>query len=274
MTSITRIVCAVDIDDRSLSVFRQALTIARASDAKLLLVCPVSPNERFSYRATERVDYLMKLRAEAEAARVDVHASVQTGEAAEIILLHARSRGADLIVIGAAHGAVDGRSRGSVAEDVLRGAGSPTLVVRSDAPPRREVLNVVAAVDVADAPERVVGSALRLTSNDESRVTLMHVVPARTRPMRALRRLQAMVPTDRERAVRVQVRSGQVTRQIAEAVRSPWIDLLVIGARRRHRLARRLFGVTRSLLSEAGCPVLAVPLGETVVEALPDRVAA
>ena len=45
-------------------------------------------------------------------------------------------------------------------------------------------------------------------------------------------------------------------------------DLIVIGSRRRTRVGRRLFGVTRELLTYAICPVLAIPFDTVGVRRL------
>ena len=58
------------------------------------------PEVAFNHGATERVDFLRKLRALAEAAGVDARVTVQRGPVVEIILLHARAGNADLIVLG------------------------------------------------------------------------------------------------------------------------------------------------------------------------------
>jgi nucleotide-binding universal stress UspA family protein len=90
----------VAIDERDRRVFEHPLSLAQRHGAKLLLLHAASPQVSFNRGATERVDFLRRLRALAEAAGVEIRVTVQTGPADEIILLHARAREADLIRFG------------------------------------------------------------------------------------------------------------------------------------------------------------------------------
>ena len=178
MKGLARVLCAVDIDEPGRAAFAQALALARAHDARMIIVYAVPPNRAFNTGATERVAYLLDLRAAAEAAGVEVRIDVQHGEAAEIILLHARARQPDLIVLSAAHGSgASGRRVGSVVEDVLRGASGPTLVVRRDRESSASPLrNVLCAVDFSPASDAAIERALSLATGRERRLTLLHVV--------------------------------------------------------------------------------------------------
>jgi nucleotide-binding universal stress UspA family protein len=291
---MSRVLCAVDIDDRTRSAFGQALAIARARGARLLLVCPVPPGEPFKRRATERLDYLLQLRTLAEAAGVAVHVSVQTGEAAEIVVLHAAAREVDLIVIGsrfarrlrAAAGAV------TVAEDVLRTAVCPTLVVRTpNASPSGAFHNALCAVDLATVTRRAIEQAAALVDSREPRMTWLYVLsgPANHRyaPSRgvlhdyyrqlsadALRRLEALVPDAGEGRIQARVLVGPIANEVIGTAQVIDADLIVIGARPRSRLGRRFFGVTRQLLASAGPPLLAIPVSDRRAEAERDQKAA
>jgi nucleotide-binding universal stress UspA family protein len=260
VTPLSRVLCVVDIDDAARTTFEQALAIARAHQARLLLVCPVPAGQPFNQRASERVAYLLKLRRLAEAADVDVHVSVQSGEAAEIALLHARSRAAALVVVGVEHGRADGYSWGAVAEDVLRSAACPTLVVPAGAPPRGAFERVLCAVTLSPHPD-VSPAAARLLANPRAyTLTLFHAVASRSTGAAALQALQDAIPPDARGVAVARVGAGAAEAEILAAARAADADLLVIGARARNRLTRRLFGVTRALLTTSGCPVLAVPI--------------
>lgn len=70
-------------------------------------------------------------------AGVELTVTVLTGPAATTILEHARTTGADLIVVGRhGHGRVGSALFGSVAEKVVRKAGCPVLVVPRPGPAR------------------------------------------------------------------------------------------------------------------------------------------
>jgi nucleotide-binding universal stress UspA family protein len=107
--------------------------------------------------------------------------------------------------------------------------------------------------------------ALAVLDPREHWLTLLHVVPRNasdTRQAEALRRLQERIPEVRRGTIVAQVRRGYVLDEILELTSHTGVDLLVIGARPRASLGRRLFGITRRLLAHEGCPVLAVPAKE------------
>jgi universal stress protein A len=272
---IARVLCAVDIGEPGLAAFEQALALARVHAAKLIVVYAVPRSQSFSSGATERVAYLLNLRAAAEAAGVDVRVDVQRGEAAGIILLHARARQPDLIVLSAAHGnGANGLRVGAVVEDVLRGAICPTLVVGRHHELSR---NVRSAVDFSPSSDAAVERALSLVAERESRLTLLHVVygpeeGSGWRSMRmhadgyyrhvageALHRLQSLIPLSGEGTVLARVVVGRVAPEIVRTARASEADLVIVGTQSRSRLGCWMFGVTGQLLQDAPCPVLAVP---------------
>ena len=51
MKALSRVLCAVDIDEPGRAAFAQALALARVHDAKLLLVCAVPSNQPFNWQA-------------------------------------------------------------------------------------------------------------------------------------------------------------------------------------------------------------------------------
>jgi len=249
----------VDIDERSHQVLDHALASARRHGARLLILHAVSPAIAYSNGATERVDLLRRLRFRAEAAGVDVRVEVQQGPADEIILLHAKARHVDLIVIG---GSRKERRRGWstwIAERVLRDAPCPTLIVPENVTgPASFTESVLCAVDFSSASPAVVEEALRLSEDDGRRVTLLHV--AKGRDAAALEKLQSLIPLPKRSAVLVQVVVGRPAAEIVRAARATNAQLMVIGAGHRSALGSRLFGETAQLLRDATCLVLAVPL--------------
>lgn len=293
MKALSRVLCAVDIDEPGRAAFAQALALARVHDAKLLLVCAVPSNQPFNWQATERVSYLLGMRARAEAAGLDVRVLVQSGNAADIVRLHARSRRPDLIVISAEHGRATGHPAGSIAEDVLRTADCPTLVVRTDSGPAAPAFtNVVCAIDLSAPLDGAVERMLPLVYPRDHRVTLLHVLPGYDsgtdravtdrpdpnphagRGATALQHLQTLIPSDRTGSVIARVSVGSVAGEILAAARTSQADLIVVGARARSRVGRRLFGVTRQLLLDARCAVLALPVADRASTGDTDRRAA
>jgi nucleotide-binding universal stress UspA family protein len=103
VTDVTRILCAIDSAQPSAAAFRHALVAAKSQSAELRLVCAVPATRSFNWRARERTAHLAEIRRIAIAAGVEVEVSVQHGEPASVILLHANpsnSRVPDLIVLG------------------------------------------------------------------------------------------------------------------------------------------------------------------------------
>ena len=78
MKRFSRVLCAVDLGEPGRAAFAQALALARAHDAKLIIVYAVPPTQSFNTGATERLAYLLKLRAAAEAAGLEVRITSST----------------------------------------------------------------------------------------------------------------------------------------------------------------------------------------------------
>lgn len=271
--------CAVAIDERDRHAFAHALSLARSNDAKLLVLHAASPEVAFNRGATERIDFLRKLRSMAEGAGVDVRVTVQRGPVAEIILLHARARNADLIVLGTGKNESRRGLSGWVAEQVLREAPCPTLVVPQASEPPALVERLLCAVDFSPASQAAVHEAVRLSAYGRQPATLLHVVDGSrsglpvhsARPATAfhgrlgadaLARIQLLIPRSDPGAV-ARVEVGRPVTEILRAARNLKAQLIVIGAARRTRIGSRLFGKTGQLLRDATCPVLAVPVPQT-----------
>jgi universal stress protein A len=137
ITTVARILCAIDLEKASARAFERALSLAVIADAKLFLLHATPANVRFSSRARERLEYLTQLRTRAEAAGVKVRVDEQHGDPADVIVLHANAKSVDIVVLGSNRRRGWRRFReGSVAERVLRRAAWPILVVPWDAQAR------------------------------------------------------------------------------------------------------------------------------------------
>lgn len=258
MTGVSRVLCAVDLDDADQSAFDQALALARSRNARLILLCALQPGEPFSRRASERKALFLRLRRAAEAAGVRVDVSVRSGDTAALVCLATGAHAVAIAVISVEHGRSAGRPWGAVAEDVIRSASCPTLVVPAGAQIRSSFSNVMCAVDLTSDSQTPVSAALGFCGRRECTVTLFHVVGDRSEASAAISRLNA-IPSAGAATI-PQVAIGAVSPTILEAARVLQPDLLVIGARRRSQFGRRWFGVTRELVASSFCPVLAVPL--------------
>jgi nucleotide-binding universal stress UspA family protein len=257
---LSRVICAVAIDDRDRHVFAHALALARRYDANLLVLHAASPEIAFNQGATERVHFLRTLRALADAAGVDVRVAVQRGPVAEIILLHARARNADLIVMGTGRKESRRGLSGWIAEQVLRGAHCPTLVVpeASEAPALFE--RILCAADFSPASRAAIREAVQLSEHRTQPITLLHVVDRRAPNADALEKLQSLIPQSNARSAVARVAIGRPVTEILRAARHTNAQLIVIGAARRTRIGSRLFGNTGQLLRDTELPILAVPV--------------
>ena len=100
MTTIKKILCAIDLTKASRNAFDRALSIARVSNARLYILHAVPATRAFSWHQSERLELLTDLRERSERAGVPVRTVEQQGDPAEIIVLHANSRKTDLVVLG------------------------------------------------------------------------------------------------------------------------------------------------------------------------------
>lgn len=135
MPTLSRILCAIDLEKASERAFDRALALAKIGNARLFILHAVPAKVPFSSRSAERLQYLTELEERAEAEGVKVRVEQQHGDPAGVIVLHANARKVDLVVLGSNRRRGWRRLReGSVAERVLRRAAWPVLIVPFDAP--------------------------------------------------------------------------------------------------------------------------------------------
>ena len=135
MTTIKKILCAIDLTKASRNAVDRALSIARVSGARLYILHAVPANYPFSWHAKERLELLTSLRERAQREGVPVRTVEQHGDPARVIVLHANSRKADLVVLGSNRRRGWQRfKKGSVGDRVLRRAAWSVLIVPWDVP--------------------------------------------------------------------------------------------------------------------------------------------
>lgn len=290
MDHLSRILVAVDFSEPARAAFDHALRLAQIYGAEVIAVHAVPPSESFDWAAQARTELFGRLRQQAEAARVPFTTTVQHGDPASVILLHARARHADIIVLGAHRRTTMERLRsGSVSERVLLEAPQPVLIVPSggaaDVP--RALGNVVIAVDLTDAAKRVADKGIAMARRAKARATLVHVIPGSPDVPRYLyhygvpefrdavirdarQRLEQLIGPDAKRGVSIHARVvvGDPYTEIARIAKDVDADLIVIGASRRGMLSRALFGSTTTrLMRAADRPLLVVPVPELAMHA-------
>jgi nucleotide-binding universal stress UspA family protein len=287
MNRLSRVLSAVDFSETARAAFDHALILSRTHNAELTVVHAIPKEERLGHYARERTAMIAALRQAAEAAGVRFKVSVQHGDPAGVILLHARSRRPDLIVLGTNRRSGFERFRlGSVAEGVTLRAPQPVLVVPVFAEGRGPVFvrpfdNIVAAVGLGAPTSATVEGALSVANSTNGCVTLVHVVqgtsrasvsrhtadydvPEYQKPLaeHAWRRLQDVIPLNARTAGRVHARvvTGDPSTEITRIAADLDADLIVVGITLRGAVGPGIFGATTArLLRTAGRPVLAVP---------------
>jgi nucleotide-binding universal stress UspA family protein len=283
---LTHILTAVDFSEPGRAAFDHALALSRMHGAELTVVHAVPGDRAFEWDARERLDMIGRLRQAAEESGVRLKVSVQHGDPAVVILLHARARRPDLIVLGTHHRTGLGRLRfGSVAKRVTLRATQPVLIVPSSHGRRTaESLlsfdSILVAVDFSAGSLSAVERALSL-ANANSRVTLVHVVPSvpvasvsrysydLSEPeyqgllaRDARRRLQDIISTEasKGRTIHARVVAGDPSREIMRVATDVDADLILVGVTSRGAIKRLMLGSTAArVIRTAARPVLAIP---------------
>jgi nucleotide-binding universal stress UspA family protein len=261
--SFSRILCAVDLSESGRAAFNQALTLAKAHGALLSLVFAIPRSVRFNWRALERVRLMAEFRRIAVAEGVSLSISAQQGDPAGIILLHARARKHDAIVIGTLDQSGLERLRfGSIAERVIAGAPCPTFVVRSITNGRVEdaFSHILCPVNVSPASESAVKSAMRLLRRGGRKLTLLHVGRQQgTATARRQLQLLALQGADLGGKIHARLAGGPVASGILDIAAELKPDLIVLGTTSRSGVRRWFHSVTSRIVRGATCPVLAIP---------------
>jgi len=139
---IRTILLATDLHPASEPATSEALGLAAALSARLLIVSVIDPGQRRvpGVRSEVRVDQIRERRekaaqglvAQGRAMGAEVSFLVWEGDPGESIVDAALAEGADMIVVGSrGHGAVGRFLIGSVSDHVVRHAQCPVMVVRA-----------------------------------------------------------------------------------------------------------------------------------------------
>ena len=285
MLKLHRVLAAVDFSEPARAAFDQALALSRMHDAELLVVHAVPTDRTFNWHARERIALVESLRDEMHTAGVRGKVSVQQGDPAGVILLHATARQADLIVLGTTERSSLDRLRfGSVAETVVLEATQPVLVVPpasgKSADSTTPFKNILVAVDFSEGSRAAVERALSMAKGN-SRVTVVHVVRGvplgyasrrlshrmeseyqRHLVRDAWRRIPEIVPANARASSRLHARvvTGDPSLEISRVATEVDADLILVGVTAPGVLGR-IFGssTVARVIRSAGRPVLAIP---------------
>ena len=301
MIAIRRILCPVDLSDTSLRALTHAsalagwygsaltalfvdTTIAITNGAEFQGVA-VAPGAVMEAARSSRV--VRDLRTFLDRASCGTNVAIVVEESIDVataILDVTRRVPADLVVMGT-HGRL-GVKRvllGSVAEQVLRSAPCPVLVVPPhDAVPPSTVsfTHIVCAIDFSASSLAALTWALSLAEEADAHLSLLHVieVPPELRvsavvtdrnleelhaafEAETLSRLRKLVPAHAAEfcSVETATAAGAAGHAILQFASERKADLIVMGAQGQGALERWIFGSkTRDVVSGATCPVLTV----------------
>jgi nucleotide-binding universal stress UspA family protein len=234
--------------------------------------------EKLARRHLEQASKSLRKAAAALGRRdINVLSELCEGQPYVELIRHARSVGADLIVIGR-HGRRPVRDMfiGSTAERVIRAGDLPVLVVSRKA--SRSYRRPLLAVDLEDTCRSVVTVALRALGPEVTNATMVHayhvpfegfITPGaspgdmtdlrkeyRQMAVSGLARLQASLSPLGVQWQTVIVRGDPRTAMLAEAVRRR-ADLIAVGTHGRSGIAHALIGsVAEWVIQTAACDVL------------------
>jgi nucleotide-binding universal stress UspA family protein len=261
--AFSRILCAVDLSEAGRAAFHQALSLAKAHGAILSLVFAIPRSVRFNGRALERIRLMAEFRRIATAEGVSLSVSAQQGDPAGIILLHARARMHDAIVIGMPDQSTLERLRfGSIAERVIAGAPCPTFVVRSSENVNAEnrFSHILCPVNVSPASQSAVKSAMKLLRRGGQKLTLLHVGPLQgTSTARRQLQLLALEGADLGGKIHSRLAGGPVASGILDIAAELKPDLIVLGMTSRTGVRKWFNSITSRVVRGSTCPVLAIP---------------
>ncbi|MCI0625530.1 MAG: universal stress protein [Acidobacteria bacterium] len=278
-----RILCAVDLSEASGPVLRWAGLFAHsfASELEVLYADWWEPPRYFTEAqirllteqarahhetVLEQLSHLAKRTLGSDSTH---SIEVIDGYPASTILERARTRQADLIVMGS-HGRT-GLARfrlGSVAEDVVQQSASPTLIVKHEGEPEQPpaIRQVLCPVNFTELSQRCVEVSSAVAAMFGARLTVVHAVEGpiadESHSENVYQQLCSWVPGK----VRTQcdvsevVRRGDAAEQVVRLAAEQNADLIVIGAEHRPFLELTTLGTTTDkVMRHSRVSVLVMP---------------
>jgi nucleotide-binding universal stress UspA family protein len=280
-----KILCAMDLSQRSELAVQRAALLAERIEAELLLLHVVDDGKdvRTIRRRSNRAKAVLEWRArDLEKTGCQVQVSVIVGKRHRAIARFAGEWGADLIILGGYRSRFSDALLGTTAERVMRQAQRAVLVV--NAVPTGHYADVLMATDLSEAFTRVVRLTEDLGVLDGARVSVVHAFEpavnalpyaAATTEPHAGQYLESMRrSTDDTLAAQfgaagldmsqfsIFKRDAAPLRAIDDVAQRIESDLVVVGASRFPALKRTLVGsVSSEVVRNLQCDVLVVPPG-------------
>ena len=288
MVRINKILCPVDFFPASKRAADYAIALAKAYEAKLILLHVISPVLPASYEipidAAEILDSmtdaangeLKKLATRAEAKKVYTEVIVRTGDIDLEIRSLAKDRNVGLIVMGT-HGrrGFEKWFLGSVTERLLRRTNVPLLTIgnaanSTKAPPA--IRRILVTTDFSEGTADAIRYAFSIGQEYQAKVTLIHVLNDisadisgryRNTLIKSIRNeLEELVPEEARDwcDVSTRVETGLPWTRILDTVKRDKIDLLVMNVHGKSMLDRALLGSTAErVVRGSPAPVLLIP---------------
>lgn len=290
MLDIRRILFPTDFSDCAQGALPHAVHLAELHEADLQLLHVIVLHGTSTLEAIEPFPGEESAKGALEATtsgrsggRVTHHVA-RAIAAAPAILDHADAHDVDLIVLGS-HGRRGIRRLllGSVAEEVLREAGCPVLIVREEKEPpaRVEVKRILVPVDFSKQTALALGYAHEMAVTFGAALDLLHVIEVPTYPdfyipfsaalettavrKDAQERLEALAePMRSTHEVGTHVKVGRTATEVTDFAERAGHDLIVLPSHGYSGLERVLLGsVAEGVLRRTPCPVLTVkPFGK------------
>ncbi len=287
MIKIKKILCPVDFFAGSDNAVKYAALLAANYEARVKLLHVIEPiwaeydypintgDLQLSMKSVSDKE-LRKMAAKLEIIGLTVEREVRTGEiAGEIKQVIDRDK-PELVVMGS-HGrrAFERWLLGSVAERLIRQCPVPLLVVPANQKKKTTALRlrrILVTTDFSEGSPEAINYAFSIAQENQSKITLLHVVPYRTVELGgqfnesimvgAKKELERLVPADAREWCDVQTRleTGEASRQIEQILEKERIDLLVMNIHGKGFLNRALLGSTAErVVRSAACPMLLIP---------------
>ena len=149
MFKLKKILCTTDFSEASLEALKYAVSLARSTQARLILIYVVNQkmlSEGLNFARVTAPEDLGKEMADEARRRLkmlipveqrdgtDWETTIRSGNPAQEVIRYARENSVDMIVIGTAgHSGIDRMMFGSTAEKVVRGAHCSVLTVKPPA---------------------------------------------------------------------------------------------------------------------------------------------
>lgn len=274
---VKRVLCAIDLSERSERTMQRALSLAQRLNAELTVLHVMAADEITVQAASVREQIANRIAAVAPRGSKDPAIALRTGDYVQTIARAAEEANADLIILGSQQRKPLAPLVGTTAEKIIALAGRPALIVNLDGSVPYE--SVVIAAELSDAFVRVVRVARSLRVLESASVSVVHGFESpyrgplyaegfdlhaarrnleeweRAAKRRLLLKLDsAGVESSRFRLVFHQARPVGAIQRI---VRSSQPELLVIGTKDRSILNRIMQGSTSNdLLRTIECDLL------------------